>query len=135
MQQILFYRELGVKLGKIKKILNKPSFDELTVLKEHEQKLLEKKDFARFSFLGTKIQKTLAEDLKDGDPGSPIAQKVAELHKEGITLCWGYYDKEAHGSLVQMYVDDERFKKYYDQEHPGSAAFFRDAVHILIGQA
>ncbi|MEC9488677.1 MAG: MerR family transcriptional regulator [Halanaerobium sp.] len=44
LQQILFYRELDVGLDSIKKILNSPSFDEVTALKEHREKLFEKKE-------------------------------------------------------------------------------------------
>lgn len=43
LQQILFYRELGVNLDEIKGILSSPNFDSVTVLKEHRVKLLERK--------------------------------------------------------------------------------------------
>ena len=52
------------------------------------------------------------------------------LHRKWITLCWGDYSPEAHANLTQMYVDDERFRSYYDKEQPGSAEFLRDAVKI-----
>jgi hypothetical protein len=32
-----------------------------------------------------------------------------------------------------MYVDDERFRAYYDKEQPGCAEFLRDAVWIYTG--
>ncbi len=32
-----------------------------------------------------------------------------------------------------MYVDDERFKAYYDDENPGKAEFLRDAIFIYTG--
>ncbi|GAE88277.1 transcriptional activator tipA [Acetivibrio straminisolvens JCM 21531] len=43
LQQILFYRELGVSLDCIKDIITSPSFDPLTALKEHRERLLQKK--------------------------------------------------------------------------------------------
>ena len=43
LQQILFYRELGVSLENIKDIVNDPSFDCLKALGEHREKLIEKK--------------------------------------------------------------------------------------------
>lgn len=43
LQQILFYRELGVGLNEIKQILSNPNFDEIQALLDHQQKLLEKK--------------------------------------------------------------------------------------------
>lgn len=42
LQQILFFRELGVGLEQIREIINDPSFDSLTALREHRVKLLEK---------------------------------------------------------------------------------------------
>lgn len=44
LQQILFYRELGMSLDQIKDIITSPSFDELEALKQHQVKLLEKRE-------------------------------------------------------------------------------------------
>lgn len=43
LQQILFYRELSLSLENIKEILNAPSFDGAAALREHREKLLDKK--------------------------------------------------------------------------------------------
>jgi len=43
-----------------------------------------------------------------------LAQKVCALHKEWLEYFWNHYSKEAHLGLAQTYVDDPRFKKYYD---------------------
>ncbi len=80
--------------------------------------------------LGNKILETLKEAYKTGNTAGELGQKAAELHKEWITFCWGTYNAEAHVNLTQMYVDDERFKAYYDKEQPGCAEFLRDAVKI-----
>ncbi|HWT26528.1 MAG TPA: MerR family transcriptional regulator, partial [Mobilitalea sp.] len=40
LQQIMFYRELGVNLDKIKDIVTSAAFDETTALMEHREKLL-----------------------------------------------------------------------------------------------
>jgi len=48
LQQILFYRELGVSLIDIKNIINEPSFDGINALIEHRLKLLVKKKTNRF---------------------------------------------------------------------------------------
>jgi len=42
LQQILFYRELGMNLEEIKRILFSPCFDEIQALKQHHRKLLER---------------------------------------------------------------------------------------------
>jgi hypothetical protein len=34
-----------------------------------------------------------------------------------------------------MYVEDERFRKYYDKKNTGTAAFLRDAILIYTGMS
>lgn len=203
LQQILFYRELGVSLDSIKEIVIAPSFDGAKALRDHREKLLEKKEqlellitnvdktialtegkmvmsnkekFAGFkkkmveenekkygkeirekygkdtveksnakvmnmtqeqhdevTALAEKLNKTLADAFKTGDPASDFAQKAADLHKQWLTFYWSEYSKEAHAGLAQMYVDDERFTAYYDKEQPGTAEFLRDAIHLYTG--
>ncbi|WP_070000295.1 MerR family transcriptional regulator [Cellulosilyticum sp. I15G10I2] len=200
LQQILFYRELGVSLEHIKEIINQPSFDGKTALREHRMKLLEKRnqldllianvnktiaqieggtkmtdqekfegfkqkmiednekkygkeirdkygeekvrksneklkhmteeEYNEVTSLANEVIATLAEAIKTGDPASELAQKAAELHKTWLTYYWSDYSKEAHAGLAQMYVDDERFKAYYDEQQPGTAEFLRDAILI-----
>jgi DNA-binding transcriptional MerR regulator len=203
LQQILFYRELGISLESIKDIVTAPSFDGAAALREHHEKLLEKREqldalianvektigltegrismsnkekFEGFkknmieenekkygkeirekygkntveksnakvmnmteeeynvvTKLAEDVISTLAEAYKNGDPGSDLAQKAAELHKKWLTYYWTDYSKEAHAGLAQMYVDDERFTAYYDKEQPGTAEFLRDAIFIYTG--
>lgn len=203
LQQILFYRELGISLNKIKEIVTAPSFNGAEALKEHREQLLDKRkqldllianvektialtegritmtDKEKFegfkqkmvddnekkygkeirkkygddtvnksneklknmtqeeheevTRLANEVTSTLAEAFKNGDPASDVAQKAAELHKQWLTYYWSEYSKEAHAGLAQMYVDDERFKAYYDEKQPGTAEFLRDAIHIYTG--
>jgi len=200
LQQILFYRELDLSLDKIKEIVTDQSFDGTSALREHREKLLEKKtqlellianvdktiastegrikmsnkekfegfkkkmidenenkfgeeirkkyghdkvdqsntkvmsmseeQYNEVTALAENITKTLAEAFKIGDPAGELAQKAAELHKQWLCCYWKEYSKEAHAGLAQMYVDDERFKAYYDKEQPGTADFLRDAILI-----
>lgn len=58
LQQILFYRELGVGLDSIKEIVTAPSFDGAKALREHREKLLEKKE--RLDLLIANVDKTIA---------------------------------------------------------------------------
>ncbi|BCZ45289.1 MerR family transcriptional regulator [Clostridium gelidum] len=203
LQQILFYRELGVNLESIKYIITSPTFDSATVLKEHREKLLAKRN--QLDILIANVNQTIAESegriimsdnekfegfkqkliddnekkygaeirgkygdnaidssnkklknmtkeqydeydkleksvidtlmvaFETKDPASDLAQKAAELHRTWLSYSWNSYSKEAHAGLVQMYVDDERFTKYYDKEQPGLAIFLRDAVFIYTG--
>ncbi|WP_366922531.1 MerR family transcriptional regulator [Metallumcola ferriviriculae] len=203
LQQILFYRELGVSLESIKNIITAPSFDAANVLREHREKLLKKREqldilianvdktlaskegrlkmtdkekfegfrlkmvddnekkygeeirkrygndimnqanekfknmtqeeYEAMTSLEIQVREVLSQAIKTGDPASDLAQKAAGLHKQWITLCWGQYSKEGHAGLAQMYVDDNRFRAYYDQKQPGTAAFLREAILIYTG--
>ncbi|OXM82321.1 MerR family transcriptional regulator [Paenibacillus rigui] len=203
LQQILFYRELGVPLDQIKELVTDPSYDGAKALKEHRKQLLDRRDqldllianvektialhegrttmtdqekfegfkqqmldenedkygqeirekygedtvnksnakwksmtqqeYEEITQVANEVTKTLSEAYRNGDPASDIAQKAAELHKQWLTYYWSEYSKEAHAGLAQMYVDDERFKAYYDAEQPGTAAFLRDAIQIYTG--
>lgn len=59
LQQILFYRELGVSLDKIKEITSSPSFDGTAALREHRAKLLEKR--VQLNQLIANVDTTLAQ--------------------------------------------------------------------------
>lgn len=205
LQQILFYREMGVELKTIQKIVQSPDFDELEALKNHREKLLAKREHinrliknvektlkvkegaytmsdqekfegfkqklieenekkfgqeAREKFGDEQVDQSnwklqnmskekyekmerlsheILEKLKDavvtGDPAGEEAQNVARLHKEWLKFYWDHYSNEAHAGLAQMYVDDERFAKYYDQVHDGAAKFLRDAILIYTGMS
>ncbi|NMO97347.1 MerR family transcriptional regulator [Paenibacillus lemnae] len=203
LQQIMFYRELGLSLEAVKELMDSPSFDDLAALKQHHEHLLGKKQqldllirnvessiaasegrivmsnqdkFEGFKqkmvkengmkygeeirqkygaervessnqklmnmseaqykeavSLETEIREVLAEAMDQEDPSGPLAQQAAELHKRWLTLYWNEYSKEAHAGLAQMYVDDERFRAYYDAQKPGTAEFLRDAINIYTG--
>jgi len=204
LQQVMFYRELGVSLPDIREILTSPDFDKVKALKEHKNRLLEQRnrldmlirnvektiaytegrikmtDKEKFEGFKQKIieenekkygeearqkygdddvdksnailknmtqgqyeelqrteekcRKTLLEAFKTGDPAGPLAQEAADLHRKWITFFWGDYNKEAHAGVAQLYVDDERFTKYYDKDQPGLARFLRDAILIYTGK-
>ena len=84
--------------------------------------------------LGNSVIDNLKRAMETKDPAGELGQKTAELHKQWITICWGSYDKEAHANLAQMYVDDERFKAYYEKAQPGATEFLRDAIWIYTGR-
>lgn len=201
LQQILFYRELGVGLDRIKQIVTAPDFDSVQALKQHRQGLLERRqqldrlianvdssialyeggipmrdadkfsgfkqkivddneqqhgkevrekygdavidkanaklmglsehDYATLTQLAKDVKATLAQAMETGDPTSDLAQKAAQLHKQWLMYYWSDYSAEAHAGLAQMYIDDDRFRAYYDDEKAGSAQFLRDAIRIF----
>ena len=198
LQQILFYKELGMDLKTIKKILSSPSFDILEALYSHREGLLKKraqidllinnvqktidsreggkkmankdkfegfkkqlidknekeygdeirgkygdkvvnasnekiinmdeKEVYEFKNLEKDIIDTLSLAMDEGDPKGELAMKACELHKKWIEHTWNFYSKEAHRNLGEMYVCDERFKKYYDDNREGMAEFLRDSL-------
>lgn len=63
LQQILFYRELGLSLEQIRAALQTPDFDRLAALKEHRRQLLQRKH--QLDLLIDTVEKTiLAEEAK-----------------------------------------------------------------------
>lgn len=200
LQQILFYRELGMELGEIKELLYSPKFDKQKAMKNHLQSLTaqrarldkllnnveqtlramkgeydmkDKEKFegfkreaieknekeygseirakygndaidasnAKFSkmdentwkaqdALENEIRETLKQAMLQGDPKGETAMQACELHKNWLTHIWkdGTYSKAAHLAMGEMYIADERFKKYYDSICEGAAEFFYDAL-------
>lgn len=200
LQQILFYRELGVSLDEIKNIMWSKDYDGTKALQGHLSDLKEKKE--RIELLISNVEKTIAaskgeikmsdkekfegfkqkmiednenqygEEVREkfgdaivdasnaklmgltpeqyesvqelshqikvslktafeqGNPSSELAQKVCGLHKEWLGYFWTHYSKEAHLGLAQTYVDDPRFRKYYDAIAVGCSEFLRDALEI-----
>lgn len=203
LQQILFYRELGVSLESIRNLVTAPSFDGTKALKEHREKLLDKRkqldllianvdktialtegritmsdkekfegfkqnmidenekkygeevrakygheqanksnqrllglteeQYAQWEKLSADVLETLQEAYETSDPAGELAQKTADLHRQWLSFAWDSYSKEAHAGLAQMYVDDERFRAFYDEKQPGRAEFLRDAILIYTG--
>lgn len=85
LQQILFYRELGVKLGKIKEILAAPSFDATKVLRQHREKLLAKRK--QLDLLIANVEKTIAAkegriNMKDQEKFEGFKQKLIAENEE-----------------------------------------------------
>ena len=166
LQQILFYRELGISLDEIKSIIWSKNYDSAAAMQKHLVELRARKE--QIELLINNVEKTIAsskgeitmsdkekfegfkksmvdaneekygdeinETLKlakeQGNPSSELAQKLCDLHKQWLAHSWKRYSKEAHLGLGQMYVEDPRFKEYYDKIVPGGAEFLRDALQV-----
>lgn len=90
LQQILFYRELDVSLESIRDIMTAPFFDSENALREHREKLLEKRE--QLDILIANVDKTLA-------------------HKEGRIIM---ANKEKFEGFKQKMLDDNE-KKYGEE--------------------
>ena len=198
LQQILFYRELGLPLEEISRIMHASDYDDAAALSTHLSSLLAKRDrldrvianvaktisarkgeitmsdkekfegfkknlideneqkygkeirasfgdqavddsnaklmgltpdkYTELEDLSLQINQTLKQAIEQGDPDGEFAQKVSEMHAKWLCFYWKDYSKEAHRGLAQAYVDDPRFRKYYDDIAPGCAEFLRDAI-------
>ena len=89
---------------------------------------LTKQDWIDIKAEGDALLQALAEAKRGGvQPGSPVADELVARHRAAIER---FYDfgGEMHRNLVEMYVADERFTRYYDDVEPGLAQFVRDIV-------
>lgn len=87
--------------------------------------------------LEERIKVRLAAALAAGDPTSPAAREVAEMHAQWIRIHWGEgaYSPQAHCALVQGYLADPRFIDYYDSAAgPGATEFLRDVIMANVGR-
>lgn len=98
LQRILFYRELGVGLEKIKRIITAPSFDELKALKEHRNKLLNKR--RQLDLLIGNIDQTIA--LREGRTTMTDQEKFAGFKEKMIEDNEKKYGKE----IIRKYGDE-----------------------------
>ncbi len=200
LQQILFYRELGVQLDEIRNIVLSKNYDGFAALQGHlsalkakkeqiellianvektiaaskgeikmndrekfegfKQKMIEENErkygkeirekfgeavidgsnakmmgltveqYEEMQKLSLQINESLKIAFEQGDPSSELAQQACALHKEWLGYSWNHYSKEAHSGLAQAYVDDPRFKKYYDAIEEGCAEFLFEALRV-----
>lgn len=94
---------------------------------------LSKEDFEDMKKLAAQINQRLEDAVKnDISTDSEEAMEIAKLHKKWLTYSWPDYSGEAHKGVTEMYVADERFKKYYDANVDGCAEFLRDAVRNYV---
>ena len=91
---------------------------------------LSEEEFEAFKKLERDIIEKLKEAMDENNPSGKKAQEACELHKKWLEYSWSFYTKEAHRNLGEMYVADERFKKYYDDNKVGMSEFFRNAINI-----
>lgn len=117
LQQILFYRELGVGLNDIKNIMDEETFDGATALMEHRRKLLEKRE--QLDLLIANVDKTIAS--QNGDVKMSNKEKFEGFKKKIIDDNEKKYGKEIRGKYGDDTVDKSNQKmkgmsqKQYDE--------------------
>jgi DNA-binding transcriptional MerR regulator len=87
-----------------------------------------KQDWLDIKAEGDALLADLAQAKRDGvKPGSAEANELAARHRASIERFYDCGD-EMHRNLVEMYLADERFTRYYDDVEPGLAQFVHDIV-------
>jgi DNA-binding transcriptional MerR regulator len=90
---------------------------------------LSEEDLKRMQAIEEEMFAALRLVLQSGDLESAAAITVCEKHQAWLGFTWPSYSAQAHASLAEAYMADERFKKYYDDRGgPGAAAALRDAI-------
>jgi DNA-binding transcriptional MerR regulator len=120
LQQILFYRELGLDLESIGKIISSPGFDSVKALGEHHKRLLEKR--TQLDLLIRNVEKTLAaaegrSEMKDTEKFEGFKRKLVEENesKYGIEVREKYGDAAADDSNRKlMGLTPDQFKEAED---------------------
>lgn len=92
LQQILFYRELGLPLGEIGAILDDPGFDPLAALKGHRDALAAR--IGQYRELIATIDRTIAslekdETMEDNEYYAGIAPETRERWEREAVEFWG----------------------------------------------
>ncbi|MBS4960472.1 MAG: MerR family transcriptional regulator [Clostridiales bacterium] len=90
---------------------------------------LSQEDYERFQHLGREVKEALKKAvLLRIQPESETGRSIATLHKEWLGYSWNEYTVQKHKGMINLYMQDERFKKYYDVEQDGCAEFLLKAV-------
>lgn len=80
-----------------------------------------------------KVQLRLA--MASGDAGGAEARELARMHERWIRIHWGdaAYSRQAHLGLARAYLEDERFRAYYDgAAGPGAIEFLAAALGVYL---
>jgi MerR family transcriptional regulator, thiopeptide resistance regulator len=87
-----------------------------------------KQDWLDIKAEGDALLADLAQAKREGvQPGSEEANALAGRHRASIERFYECGD-EMHRCLVEMYLADERFTRYYDDVEPGLTQFVHDIV-------
>ncbi len=87
-----------------------------------------KEDYKRIGEEGDNLMKRIAAHIHD-DPKSDSVQKLIAEHFNNLRT---FYEPsvELYRGLGSMYVDDVRFRAYFEKYHKDLPEFMRDAMHI-----
>lgn len=132
LQNIMFYRELGLPLDKIKKILDRPDFNREAALKSHLEAMLEHRN--QLNLLISNLQKTIGtlkgeQIMSDKEKFEGFKQKMIDDNeaKYGEEVRQKYGDEVAHAANQKI--------KNMTQQQMEDAAKLSIEVNDAIGKA
>lgn len=129
LQQILFYKELGVNLESIKEIIKAPSFDGTRALKEHHEKLLEKRE--QLDMLIANVEKTIA--LTEGRIKMSDIEKFEGFKQKQIDENEKKYGKEIREKYGDEAVNksNNKLKNMTKEEYDKITALGNEVIEAL----
>ncbi|PGS49562.1 MerR family transcriptional regulator [Bacillus sp. AFS041924] len=115
LQQILFYRELGINLEQIKEIITSPDFNSAKALKEHHEQLLDKRK--QLDLLIKNVEKSIA--LTEGRITMSDKEKFEGFKKDMIEENEKKYGKEARGKYGDEAVNkaNQKVMNMTEEDH------------------
>ena len=130
LQQILFYRELGVSLEEIKTIVTAPSFDGEQTLREHRQRLLEKRE--QLDLLIANVDKTLAQ--KEGRITMTNKEKFEGFKQQMLDDNEKKYGKEIREKYGDEQVERSNriVKNMTEEQHTEIEKLGAEVISVLI---
>jgi len=132
LQQILFYRELGVGLDSIKEIVTAPSFDGAKALREHREKLLEKRE--QLDLLITNVDKTIA--LTEGRITMSNKEKFEGFKKKMVEDNEKKYGKEIRDKYGKESVEASNAKVMnMTEEQYQEVTALAEQIHTTLAEA
>lgn len=132
LQQILFYRELEVRLEEIIEIIHQPTFNQTTALKKHYNNL--KKKRARLDKIIATVERTIAS--KEGGISMQDKQKFEGLKEKMIEENEQNYGKEIREKYGDETVDASNAKlRGMSQEDYQAMAVLGEEILSLLEKA
>ncbi|MEH7491460.1 MerR family transcriptional regulator [Neobacillus niacini] len=132
LQQILFYRELGVGLDSIKEIVTAPSFDGAKALREHREKLLEKRE--QLDLLIANVDKTIA--LTEGRITMSNKEKFEGFKKKMVEDNEKQYGKEIREKYGKESVEASNAKVMnMTEEQYQEVTALGEQIHTTLAKA
>ena len=122
LQQIVFYRELGLPLEQISTILRAPDHNRTEALRRHRQLLLMKR--RRLDDMLRLLDETIGGTAMYNEMPRPTQNEVDDLYhcSNAILRCLG-----------DMYLSDPRMTENLDRYGPDTAQLIHDAILIFCG--